>query len=135
MSQSGAIVRFAGPYHFLSNFFIEKDGSHVEGEFQARKTDPPTWDLCDMNPVQAKKAGQHLVLRADWEDVKVQIMAELLHEKFKEKGVRQMLLGTGYADLVEGNYWDDTFWGVCRNEGRNWMGLLLMNEREEIRRS
>lgn len=33
----GPISRFTGEYAFLSNFFIEPDGTHVEGEFQGSK--------------------------------------------------------------------------------------------------
>ena len=32
-------------------------------------------------------------------------------------------------ELVEGNYWGDTFWGICNGEGTNWLGILLMAER------
>jgi predicted NAD-dependent protein-ADP-ribosyltransferase YbiA (DUF1768 family) len=44
-----------------------------------------------------------------------------------------MLLATDEADLVEGNHWNDTFWGVCRGVGQNWLGRILMDERASIR--
>jgi hypothetical protein len=39
------------------------------------------------------------------------------------------LLATEYVELIEGNNWGDTFFGVCNGEGENWLGRLLMNLR------
>jgi predicted NAD-dependent protein-ADP-ribosyltransferase YbiA (DUF1768 family) len=36
---------------------------------------------------------------------------------------------TGDAELVEGNTWNDRFWGVCRGKGRNELGRILMRVR------
>ena len=35
--------------------------------------------------------------------------------------------------LVEGNDWHDRFWGVCRGQGKNHLGKLLMRVRESLR--
>ncbi len=35
-------------------------------------------------------------------------------------------------ELVEGNWWNDTFWGVCNGEGQNNLGKILMKIRKEI---
>jgi predicted NAD-dependent protein-ADP-ribosyltransferase YbiA (DUF1768 family) len=43
------------------------------------------------------------------------------------------LLETGDAELVEGNWWDDTFWGVCNGVGQNNLGKILMDTRRELR--
>jgi ribA/ribD-fused uncharacterized protein len=80
----------------------------------------------------AKKLGQSCKLIGDWEDLKIVIMRELLFLKFALPSLRASLLETGDADLIEGNTWGDTFWGVCRGRGQNWLGKLLMEVRAEI---
>lgn len=128
------ITEFSGRYRFLSNFFIEPDGSHVEGEYQAHKTNPPTLSLLTASPRQAKAVGQRLRLRTDWEDVKVGLMQEFVLYKFTEHPkLRELLLATGYDKLVEGNWWGDTFWGVCRGRGSNMLGIILMDVRSQLR--
>ena len=36
-------------------------------------------------------------------------------------------------ELIEGNVWNDTFWGVCNGKGHNHLGKILMKVRDEIR--
>jgi hypothetical protein len=87
-----------------------------------------------MSPGLAKRVGRTLELREDWEQVKEAIMELLLWEKFKDEPLRTQLLETGTASLVEGNYWGDRYWGVCRGEGKNRLGVLLMRVRANLRR-
>jgi predicted NAD-dependent protein-ADP-ribosyltransferase YbiA (DUF1768 family) len=57
-------------------------------------------------------------------------MWALLVQKFtRHPDLAQALLATGRADLVEGNDWGDTYWGVCRGQGRNQLGCQLMEVR------
>ena len=79
----------------------------------------------------AKRIGRKVSLRPDWEDVKIPIMLGLLITKFYDARLRAMLLETGDAELVEGNYWNDRFWGVDIRTGRgeNHLGQLLMTVR------
>lgn len=49
------------------------------------------------------------------------------------------LLATGGQELIEGNRWHDTFWGRCvcercKGTGQNWLGRLIMQVREELRK-
>jgi predicted NAD-dependent protein-ADP-ribosyltransferase YbiA (DUF1768 family) len=37
--------------------------------------------------------------------------------------------------LIEGNYWKDTFWGICDGIGKNYLGKILMEVREEFKPS
>jgi predicted NAD-dependent protein-ADP-ribosyltransferase YbiA (DUF1768 family) len=46
--------------------------------------------------------------------------------------LRVKLLNTGDLQLVEGNYWGDTFWGVCNGKGENHLGKILMRVRKEL---
>lgn len=111
---SARIDRFEGDHEFLSGFH-------------------PT-------PGRAKKMGRRVAVRADWDEVKIAVMDELLHAKFAHRQMRELLLKTGDAVLVEGNHWHDPFWGVCtgckygcEGIGENHLGRLLMALRTELR--
>lgn len=72
--------------------------------------------------------------RADWDDVKVDVMREILREKVKQHGyVRYKLLQSGNRELIEDS-WRDPFWGWGPNrDGQNMLGKLWMEVREEVR--
>ena len=134
------IDRFEGDYDFLSNFgngqtvYEDRLYPTVENAFQAAKTlSPVTRRVFERgSPDRAKRAGRVIDLRPDWDDVRVDIMHQLLRYKFREPWLRKQLLATGDALLVEGNWWGDQFWGVSRDRGRNELGKLLMRVREEL---
>jgi ribA/ribD-fused uncharacterized protein len=141
------IDRFAGEFRFLSNFFIEPDGTCVEHEFQAAKTDDVDWQrriFAADSPGKAKRLGRKAPLRADWEAVKVDVMHDLLIDKFGEhEALYDLLIATHPAVLIERNDWHDTFWGVCNGKcrqgphppfGDNNLGKLLVEVRNELRR-
>ena len=132
------ITAFTGDYRWLSNFYscsVELDGevySSVEHAYQAAKT----LNLEDRAIIRhaptaaiAKKLGRKIDIRPDWDKLKVSIMEYLLIQKFNDTNLKQKLLNTGDAQLIEGNYWGDIFWGVCRGVGENNLGKLLMNIR------
>jgi ribA/ribD-fused uncharacterized protein len=144
---------FTGRYAFLSNFYPSKirlDGvvyPTAEHAFQAYKTD----DLAQRmlirqasTPKLAKRLGRQAPLRPDWERGKVEVMRQVLREKFRPERsgmLAGMLARTGDAWLVEGNTWHDNVWGSCRcgrpacnKPGQNMLGQLLMEVREELHR-
>lgn len=140
------IVNFDGPdsdHHFLSNFWpctvVMGDGIEypsAEHAFQAYKTKDLGLrkEISELpGPGYAKQKGRALKLRTDWEDVKICVMFEVLSAKFKDAALKAKLLGTEGRELVEGNTWNDTFWGVCRGKGKNWLGKLLMQVRLGVR--
>lgn len=136
------ISSFKDCYAFLSNFAlceVEFEGdkySTIEHAFQAAKTfnKEERALIREANtPAIAKQLGKKVTLRKDWEDVKVDIMYNLLKQKFSIPEFKEQLLATGNAKLIEGNHWNDKFWGVCNGEGRNMLGELLMQIREEIK--
>ena len=43
-----------------------------------------------------------------------------------------MLIATGDAQLMHTNSWNDKFWGICRGEGENRLGMMLMSIRSEL---
>ena len=133
------IDKFEGDYAFLSNFYpVEVRYKGIlfpssENAYQAAKLglgDLEGWKQFEnISASQSKKLGKKLKIREDWESVKLGIMEEILAIKFSKPILKQLLLGTGDAELIEGNWWHDTYWGV----GKNHLGILLMNLRNKIR--
>jgi ribA/ribD-fused uncharacterized protein len=82
---------------------------------------------------KAKRHGQKVELRSDWDLLKRNVMKEILREKFKLPGLKDALLATDDGYLEETNWWGDTYWGVCNGKGQNNLGLILMEIREELR--
>lgn len=72
--------------------------------------------------------------RHDWDDVKVELMRDILWAKVSQhEYVRRKLLATGDRELVE-NSWRDDFWGWGPNrDGQNMLGKLWMEIRAELR--
>lgn len=136
------INSFDGEYRFLSNFHESpiKEGvityPTVEHYFQAQKTldyEERLMIARAATPGEAKRMGRQVTLRKDWEDVKISVMEKGLRMKFAIPELRDKLLATGEEELVEGNWWGDTCWGVCKGVGANNLGKLLMKIREESR--
>lgn len=137
------IDSFRGPYNFLSNFYeapVEYDGikyQNSEAAFQAQKTLNLMMRqrFATMNPAEAKKMGKMIALRDDWDDVKVQIMREIVHEKFYQNpDLAKKLVETGDTYLEEGNTWGDRVWGTVYGNGMNLLGQILMETRTELQR-
>jgi len=135
------IDSFEAQYEFLSNFYmghVEFEGilyPSVEHAFQAAKSLDEHERLVILEqstPGMAKRVGRKVVLRNDWEDVKVKIMEKIVRVKFSKSPEKEMLMETGNEKLVEGNWWNDTFWGVCNGIGQNQLGKILMKVRSEI---
>jgi ribA/ribD-fused uncharacterized protein len=138
------IDSFTGDHRFLSNFYLctvrylGQEFPSVEHAFQAAKatnsTDRERIRKC-LTPKDAKRLGRVIKLREDWESVKIAHMEMFVEEKFKEPELRQWLLATGDAELVEGNSWGDRFWGKYNGVGENHLGRILMKARARIRRN
>jgi ribA/ribD-fused uncharacterized protein len=137
-----SIESFSGQYRFLSNFYPARVryGIHtyptVEHAYQAAKTtnlDQRKAIREAATPSIAKRLGYGVKLRVHWEQLKIGIMRNLIRQKFRDPELRKNLLATGDEELIEGNTWGDSFWGVYRGRGHNWLGKLLMDIRKEIR--
>ena len=88
----------------------------------------------NVSPRKSKRLGHKVKLREDWNEVKDNIMYEVCKAKFEQnEDIRKLLLETGDATLIEGNTWNDQYWGVCRGKGRNQLGKTLMRIRDELR--
>jgi ribA/ribD-fused uncharacterized protein len=138
------IEQFRGVHSFLSNFFqwtFEYAGIRygtAEHAFQAAKA-TNDWDRLEVcrapTPGAAKRKGNEIKLRSDWDEVKLGVMEGVLKAKFVDDHMQQMLLDTGDKELIEGNTWGDEYWGVDFNTGlgENHLGKLLMKIREELK--
>ena len=136
------IDSFKGEYFFLSNFYeapVTYEGltyPNNEAAFQAMKTldIEERRRFTEMDPNTAKQNGRRVKLRYDWEAVKFDIMLDICRAKFAQNGaLAELLLKTGDEELVEGNTWRDTTWGVCGGKGKNWLGKILMQVRDELK--
>lgn len=131
------VMAFQGEYRWLSNFWpaqVQLDGHlypSIENAYQAAKVHPSQRaPFRNCTPGQAKKLGRASKINANWDQEKVAVMRALIAQKFApgtELGER--LRETGDGKIVEGNTWGDTFWGVCRGQGQNHLGRLLMERR------
>jgi ribA/ribD-fused uncharacterized protein len=131
---------------YLSNFAaypINLDGKTwptSEHYFQAQKFKEPE------HQETIRKAGSPMIaarlgrsrkrpLRRDWESVKVAIMRKAVLTKFTQHAeLREQLLATADAKIVEHTERDD-YWGDGGDgSGKNMLGRILMEVREELRR-
>ena len=150
------IDKFRGQHGFLSNFYkcdVELNFKEcldidlypypsVEHAYQAckfldfqqrtvlRKSEKPK--------SFAKTLSRVYKIREDWEDVKLNVMKNLLMQKFSYTSLEILLYNTKEAELIEGNLWHDNFWGNCycskceNIEGKNHLGKLLMEIRSNL---
>ena len=137
------ITSFNDEHRFLSNFWpaeVELDGdiyTSVEHAYQAAKTLDRVGRIVIQRASSAgvaKKLGQTLPLRPNWDTMKFDIMTMLVFDKFRHhSSLRKQLLATGERELIEGNHWGDTYWGVCRGKGTNHLGNILMAVRKHVK--
>ena len=138
------ICQFKDDYYFMSNFYPFKliyngiEYQNTEAAFQAQKCKylPERNQFSKLNPSEAKRLGRHVELRSDWEQVKDGIMFNIVLTKFSsDEYLAYKLLETGEEVLMEGNTWNDTYWGVDLDtmQGKNKLGLILMKVRDVLR--
>lgn len=134
------ILGFFGEYRFLSNFhFADVSYEGIvyptnEHAYQAAKSASKAdrLEIATLRlPKEARRAGQKLELVPDWESKKYDVMLSLTRQKFTiHRDLREHLLATGDAYLEETNTWGDV--GVCRGQGQNNLGKILMQVRAEL---
>ena len=101
------------------------------------------------NPAEAKRDAQQITdaqgFPAGWtEEHQIALLYDLTAQKFgvgtsgtRADDIQQMrdaLLATGRAALIDDNYWRDTLMGVYQGEGRNIHGRMLELLRADLRR-
>jgi ribA/ribD-fused uncharacterized protein len=142
------VKQFKNVYKKYSNFYPVKvmfEGvtyPSVEHAFQAAKTKNKylRLQISKIPSNQAgkvKAAGRRLKIRKDWDTIKISVMRYLLTQKFNQDEFKNLLLSVN-GQIIEGNYWCDNYWGDCYCpkcqdiEGKNILGKLIMNIRDEI---
>lgn len=142
------IKEFRGEYYFLSNYSPLKNPILLEGiyyptsehAYQAYKTLDleKRKGIANLNaPGESKKAGKNLDIRSDWEKIKLSVMEMVLKAKFSyNSDLLMKLLYTNDKILIEGNTWNDIFWGVNiqTGKGKNNLGKLLMKIRSQYKK-
>jgi ribA/ribD-fused uncharacterized protein len=139
----GAILNFVDEWWILSNFAefrISVGGRSyrsVEHYYQAMKAlnDEDHERIRAMpTPAEAKRLGKTVPRIPDWPEKRIDYMRRGLSCKFSVSNTPgRALLATGQALLVEGNDWGDDEWGICKGEGTNILGVLLMERRGALR--
>lgn len=141
-------IKFYGTkdhYGCFSNFSahpIELDGKQwptTEHYFQAQKfvgTEYEKRIQAADSPMKAAQMGRQRTrpLRADWEEVKDDVMRRAVLAKFSQHDdARAVLLGTGDAEIIE-NAPRDYYWGCgFKGTGKNMLGVILVEVREQFR--
>lgn len=135
------IDKFSGEHFFLSNFYISpivvcglacatvEHAYHVM-KFQGKPSMQKSIAHAK-TPLDAKKLGRGNSTVANWNEVRLQVMEDLLRKKFQYPELRTLLADTAEMELIFGNYWGDTYWGVSGGKGNNYLGKLLMKIRDE----
>jgi ribA/ribD-fused uncharacterized protein len=136
------IDKFSGEYRWLSNFYpspvfyLGAEYPTVEHAYQASKCNSSNALAIEQihmaaTPGIAKKLGRKVELRDDWDRLKQVWMLNFLRQKFSGS-LKEKLIATGDALLIEGNNWKDYYWGVCDGIGENRLGEMIMNIRSEF---
>ena len=135
------INSFRDEYFFLSNFYeapVEYDGityQSNEAAFQAQKCadKKDREQFAHLSPGDAKRMGRRVSLRPDWEDVKVNVMRDIVTAKFEQNpDLREQLMRLKEIYLEEGNTWGDRVWGTVDGKGANLLGQILMDVRDDF---
>jgi len=134
-------------HNWLSNFYIEPDGTNVESEFQAAKHLAHPWRVVTImraTPAHAKKLGRRWELTPReldvWNDSKRVVMKALIKAKIDDHPeIGVALISTGTANIVEQNWWHDGYWGNCTclrcyRIGENHLGKIWMELRGDLAR-
>ena len=89
-----------------------------------------------VSPMDAAIEGRNRQnpLRPDWEEVKDEVMLQALRMKFSQNPeIAKGLVATGDAILIEHTRNDDYWADGGDGSGKNKLGLLLMQVREELK--
>lgn len=103
---------------------------NVEAAFQANKNPELAEKFLLLSGLEAKKLGEPLKpTDPNWKVNQLYVMAAALHSKFTNFALLFQLKRID-GEIVNDNYWFDTFWGVYKGEGLNILGKMLMNIRD-----
>lgn len=138
---------FRNEYYFLSNMYpcsvtVDICGKVLtfkcaESAYQAFKCPDYAEKFVPLNGYAAKKLGKTVPLIVDWNDIKGDIMRNVVTCKFNQNPNLLYKLQQIDDDIVEENTWGDYYFGMCRTHnglyGKNVLGKILMSIRDEDR--
>lgn len=136
------ITKFRGDYNFLSTMYecdirwLDLDFDCLESAIAASMTlDRDIQELiATMEVEKVQQLSKVFDVRDDWDDIKIPVVTKLTEIKFTSNiGLYNRLLATGGMEIIEGNDFYETFWGMCNGEGRNEYGKILMRLRRDLR--
>lgn len=137
------IDKFEGQYWFLSNFFtveitykgkVYPSSEHIYQAFKTLDAEEQETVRLASTAGKSKRLGKTVTLRSDWDEIKDELMEDILFHKFRQgAGLASQLIATGDAELIEGNSWGDEYWGVCNGIGWNKLGKMLMKLRDQLK--
>jgi len=136
------------PYGAFSNLYrreVRLDGQafptaeHAYQAAKARRREVRDWILAAPSPALLAMAAHGLYqwdIVPEWSRIKFERMRAVLSAKFTQHSdLRELLLSTGTARLVEAGTVDNAvnrLWGEVNGKGKNMLGLLLMELRDEL---
>lgn len=140
------IDSFRGDYAFLSNMhecnfrWQGRDYPALENAYQAMKCIDETdkYQFTQISPSKAKRLGRKIAMRPDFNGFKYELMRNMLDVKFSKEinsDLLQKLLATQPESIIEGNWWHDNYWGICKCDKcknklhYNYLGELLQRKR------
>ena len=145
------INSFAGEYAFLSNMYpckiIYKElefpsSEHLYQWLKIPNTQEGQWWRDKIREAVHGKVAKKLANNPkcpkvdkfyEFDHIKLDRMKLAVYLKFTQnEDLAELLRETGDEELIEGNTWNDTFWGVCNGIGQNHLGKILMKMREII---
>ncbi len=137
------------PYGAFSNlhkrtiFFEDREYPTSEHAYQAgkaRKESVREWILSAPSPSLVAMAAHGLYIwdiTPNWASIKFDRMRQVLRAKFTQhEDLRNLLLSTDNARLVEATKTNNAvnrLWGEVNGKGKNMLGVLLMELREDLR--
>ena len=152
------IYGFFQEYRFLSNFhlcnILYKDIWYPSSEhcYMAQKTNDISQKMrlsCSggLKVNEAKHYGQSVELIPNWDNIRYDVMLDVVTHKFSQnEDIKQLLLDTGDKYLEETNWWRDKYWGChiypkqprdyslpADQYGQNNLGKILMIVRDRVK--
>lgn len=146
MSEKIYFYKINEEHGYMSNFsrhaitIDNKTYMTTEHYFQSKKAEGSAYEKKIANastPSESARLGRSrdFELRKDWEQIKDDVMRKAVLAKFEQHAdIREKLLNTGKATLIE-NTTTDYYWGAGNDgSGKNMLGIILMEIRNKLKK-
>ena len=115
---------------------MDKDFLSVESAYHASKYADKPEIMDQFVPLDAVKAFQLSKTLPPYDfkafdAKKLDIMRDLVKQKFAVDPMKTRLKDTGAAVLEEWNWWGNKYWGKSP-DGENWLGVILQETRSKL---